>query len=111
MYCAVRSPQRYTTRDVPSWVAHGLNLCARAYPEKAADKGPNRSHSGRDDVSADVAIDDPSLLPTVVEDLSAGFSTAVDFCRLVGERSCWCRWADRLRTRRTELWIMAIVLS
>lgn len=102
IYCAVRSPQRYTTRDVPNWVAHGLSFCARAYPEIAFDKGPNRSHRGRGDISADVAIDDPSLLLTV-EDLSAGLSAAVDFCRFVGEKSCWCRWADRLRTRRTEL--------
>lgn len=108
IYCALRSPQRYTTRDVPSWVAHGLILWARAYPEKAADKGPNRSHRGRGDTSAAVATDDPSLLLTV-EGLSADLSTPVDFWRFEGEKSCWCRWADRLRTRRAELWmIMAI---
>ena len=111
IYCALRSPQRYTTRDVPSWVAHGLPLWARAYPEKAFDSGPNRSHRGRGDISADVATDDPSLL-LIVDGFSDDLSTAVDFCRFEGEKSCWCRWADRLRTRRAELYkIMAMIFS
>ena len=89
IYCAVRSPHKYTTRDVPSWVIHGFCLCARAYPVNATDRGPNRSHRGRGGVSVDVdvAVVDPSLLLTT-EDLSAGLSTAVDLCRFVWEKNC-----------------------